>query len=144
MNSQLGHSRTVFLIEQEPLVSMWITEVLADQGVETLPQARLADVLKAARAHTPAAVIVDLASAGAGVDPNTRMGPDHLISVLRQTYPGLCVVALAGQTSKKIQTMLREFRVPLLTKPFGSAELLRLLRDHGVVAAASRSPEVAH
>ena len=140
MNSQLGHSRTVFVIEQEPLISMWITEVLADQGVATLRQAGLADVIKAAKAHAPAAVILDLASADTGVDPNARMGPDHLISVLRQTYPGLCVVALAGHTNTETQTMLREFRVPLLTKPFGSAELLKLLRDHGVVVAAGRSP----
>lgn len=54
---------------------MWIGEALAEQGLATLPQARLADVIKAARTHTPAAVILDLTSADAGADPNTRMGP---------------------------------------------------------------------
>ncbi|WP_129780399.1 DNA-binding transcriptional response regulator [Peristeroidobacter soli] len=144
MKSQLGLSRTVFLIEQEPLVSMWIKEALAAHGLETLPQARLVDVIKAARADPPAAVILDLASADVGADPNTRMGADHILRVLRQTYPDLCVVALAGHAGTKQQMLLQEFRVPVLTKPFASADLLRILGDHGVIAVPARSLEAMY
>ena len=110
--------------------------MLAEQGLETSPQARLTDVIKAARAQLPAAVILDLASADAGSDPNTRMGADHILRVLRQTYPDLCVVALAAQTSAELVMLSREFRVPLLTGQFDSDTLLAILESHGVTGGS--------
>ena len=133
MTPQLSFSPTIFLIAQEPRTSRRIAKILSAQGLETLPQARLADVIKAARARLPAAVILDLASADAGSDPNTRMGADHILRVLRQTYPDLCVIALAAQKSAQLEMLSREFRVPLLAGRFESDALLAILESHGVV-----------
>jgi DNA-binding response OmpR family regulator len=125
----------VFLVEREPLISGWISDVLAERGVQVRVLPKVVDVMRAARSAEPHAVIVDLASIAEAHEAHLRMGPDHVMSVLRQTYPQLCIVALVSTYNAQMEALSQEFRVPLLIKPFGSAQLLSVLEQCRVIAA---------
>ncbi|MFC4314170.1 hypothetical protein ACFPN2_34170 [Steroidobacter flavus] len=134
MDSQTSLSqRSIFLVERESSRAIRLSEALAARGLQTRAMARLVDVMKASRTQMPRAVIIDLACAGNATEPHERMGPDHIMRVLRQTYPELCIVALASSADARMEAIAREFRVPLITKSFGSAELLSILEECGAI-----------
>jgi hypothetical protein len=98
-----------FLVEREPLISGWISDVLAKRGVQVRVLPKVLDVMRAARSAEPHAVIVDLASIAEAHEPHLRMGPDHVMSVLRQAYPRLCIVALVSTYNTQMQALSQDF-----------------------------------
>lgn len=132
-------SSSVFLVERDRETSAHIGEVLAALGLQARVIDKLSDIFKAARAEEPAAVMIDLSTAGASDDPHSRMGSDHVLRVLREMYPDLCIVVLSASADPRIGALSREFRAPLLIKPFEPAELRSVLEECGVLRAGESS-----
>jgi DNA-binding response OmpR family regulator len=126
---------SVFLLERDRQTSIRIGEVLGELGLQARVIDKLSDIFKAARVEMPGAVMIDLSTAGASDDPHSRMGSDHVLRVLRQMYPQLCIVVLSATADPRIDALSREFQAPLLLKPFESAELRSVLEDCGVLSA---------
>jgi DNA-binding response OmpR family regulator len=124
----------ILIIEQQPLISLVIAATLAERGIEARCVNSLAEVFKNVRVGLPKAVLIDLTSPGQMASPAAAMGTDHIVRVLRQAYPQLCLVALSSPDNVRAQALIREFRLPAIQKPFSSAELIATLEDCGVVS----------
>lgn len=133
-------SSSVFLVERDQLTSASIGEVLAGLGLRTRIIDKMSEIFKAARVEVPAAVMIDLSTAGASDDPHSRMGSDHVLRVLREMYPQLCIVVLSARSEPRIAALSREFQAPLLIKPFEPAQLRSILEDCGGLVSRPNLP----
>ena len=122
-NLQSSSAHRILVMGSNPDRS-WIGECLQQHGYQIYAVAGLAGVLKNARAFRPAAAIVDL--------DEPTMGGDHLIRVLKHTYPALPMIALSNTIDVVIAQIIEEFRIPLLVKPHTAASLLDALARLGV------------
>lgn len=129
---------TVFLVERDPATSAQIGELLTALNLRSRVIERMSDIFKVARTEAPGVVMIDLVTVGASDDPHSRMGSDHVLRVLRQMYPKLCIVVLSASSDPRIDALAREFQAPVLIKPFESAELRSVLEDCGVLTPEHR------
>lgn len=128
---------SVFLLERDRQTSVRIGEVLGELGLQVRVIDKLSDIFKAARVEMPGAVMIDLSTAGASDDPHSRMGSDHVLRVLRQMYPHLCIVILSASADPRIDALSREFEAPLLINPFETQALRSVLEGCGVLGSST-------
>ncbi|MDY6944490.1 MAG: hypothetical protein SXG53_02130 [Pseudomonadota bacterium] len=133
---------SVFLLERDRQTSIRIGEVLGELGLQARVIDKLSDIFKSARVAMPGAVMIDLSTAGASDDPHSRMGSDHVLRVLRQMYPQLCIVLLSATADPRIDALSREFQAPMLLKPVEAAALRSVLEDCGVLDPPDERPTV--
>jgi FixJ family two-component response regulator len=132
-------SPSVFLLERDRQTSIRTGEILGALGLQARVIEKLSDIFKAARVEMPGAVMIDLSTAGASDDPHSRMGSDHVLRVLRQMYPQLCIVVLSESADPRIDALSREFEAPMLIKPFETAALRSVLEGCRVLSSSNDS-----
>ncbi|HEY5756748.1 MAG TPA: hypothetical protein VIU34_13045 [Steroidobacter sp.] len=124
---------SIFIIESEHLISSGISDVLDEHGLRSQSFNTLSTLLRAARILKPRAVVIDAASPESVVEPHERMGCDHIVRVLRGAYPSLCIVILAVSLDRQTDALVREFKLPIVLKPFGADKLLAVLSGCGIL-----------
>jgi DNA-binding response OmpR family regulator len=124
---------SIFIIEHEHLISSGISDALDEYGLRSQSFNTLSTLLRAARVLKPRAVVIDAESPESVVEPHDRMGCDHLVRVLRGAYPSLCIVVLAASLDRQTDALVREFKLPIVLKPFAADKLLAVLSGCGIL-----------
>ena len=122
----------ILIVEDEPLIRLFVADVLSDAGYQVEEAANAAEASKQMRADDPPfdAVIIDVGL------PDKR--GDVLADEVRATWNDLPVVIATGHDKQVIERRFAsDGRVRVLGKPYYGDMLLDALRAMGVSAAGA-------
>ncbi|WP_116813264.1 response regulator [Steroidobacter cummioxidans] len=117
----------MLVIEDEPLVRMYVTDILADGGLQTEAAETFAAALEtlSTRGERLSGAIVDLTL------PD-RSGA-QIVSEIRRLQPQLPIVVATGRATAELRRQFQQdARLRVLSKPFDRSELIDELRALGV------------
>jgi len=119
----------ILIVEDEPLIRMFVVDTLEDSGFQVTEADSAADALAklGAEGSAFAAVIID-------VGLPDRPG-DGLADEAHAKWPDLPVVIASGRDRNELaRRFSQDSRIAVLGKPYTSHMLLNALRDLGVTA----------
>jgi CheY-like chemotaxis protein len=109
--------RPILVVDDEPDVRAVIRECLETYGHAVVDAADGREAVFAVADHGPKAVLMDIVMASCG--------GVEAIERIRETHPGLPIVAITSYTSPLTSRWLQRLGVETLTKPFEIASLMR-------------------
>ena len=113
----------LLVMDRDPLGAAGLNDMLGERGCGCIVVSSVAGVLKSIKSCSPPAVIVR-----AALD-HPDFGCDHILRVLRHTYPSLPIVITSTELNRRVEAISDEFGIPCLIEPFDAAELFAALRS---------------
>lgn len=132
-------ARQLLVMDRDSLGAAGLNDMLMKQGWSCVVVTSVAGVLKSIKSSLPHAVIVRAAL------HHPEFGCDHIVRVLRQTYPRLPIVITSTELNRRVEAIRAEFGVPCLVEPFDAAQLFAALRSvQAQLSALSPEEELEH
>jgi DNA-binding response OmpR family regulator len=131
VQNSLMSSGRILVVEDEPLIRMFVVDTLEDAGFGVEEAGSATEALAKVGSESPlfAAVIVD-------VGLPDRPG-DSLAAELRTKWADLPIIIASGQDKAALRARFKDDgRVGVLGKPYNSAMLKDALRELGVTAVS--------
>jgi CheY-like chemotaxis protein len=116
----------ILIIDGERGGERFLTDAVVQTGLSCRFVSGLAEAFKTARVSRPRAVIINTTM------PASDMGPDHLLRMLRQTYPAIPLIVVSASANRQVAAIAAELQVPMLIAPVSPAQLRAALHECGV------------